>query len=56
MANLMKLEFIALDISRKKYLSWFLDVEINLEAMSFGDSIKKGSVASHRVAQQELYF
>jgi hypothetical protein len=32
MSNLTKLEFVALDISGKNYLSWILDAEIHLEA------------------------
>mgnify|MGYP003362379642 CR=1 FL=1 len=28
MSNLLKLEFVALDISEKNYLSWVLDAEI----------------------------
>ena len=43
MSNLIKLEFVALNISGKNYLSWILDVEINLEAMSLGDTIKGGN-------------
>ena len=46
MSNLTKLEFVALDISGKNYLSWILDVEIHLEAMNPGDTIKDGNKAS----------
>jgi hypothetical protein len=46
MSNLTKLEFVALDISGKNYLSWILDAEIHLEAMNLGDIIKDGNQAS----------
>ena len=45
MLNLTKLEFVALDISRKNYLSWILDVEIYLGAMNLGAMIKEGNQA-----------
>ncbi|KAL4653140.1 hypothetical protein ACB092_01G281200 [Castanea dentata] len=41
MLNLTKLEFAALDISSKNYLSWTLDAEIHLEAKNLGDTIKE---------------
>ena len=41
MLNLTKLEFIALDISRKKYLSWILDGEIHLIAMNLWNTIQE---------------
>ncbi|XP_073138355.1 uncharacterized protein [Henckelia pumila] len=40
MSNISKLEFAALDISDKNYLSWILDAEIHLDAMGIGDTIK----------------
>ncbi|XP_073120827.1 uncharacterized protein [Henckelia pumila] len=40
MSNISKLEFAALDISGKNYLSWILDAEIHLDAMGIGDTIK----------------
>ena len=46
MSNLTKLEFAALDISSKNYLSWTLDAEIHLEAKNLGDTIKVGNQAS----------
>ncbi|XP_019261320.1 PREDICTED: uncharacterized protein LOC109239234 [Nicotiana attenuata] len=39
MSNLSKLEFVALDISGKNYLSWVLDAEIHLAAKGLGDTI-----------------
>ena len=41
MSNLTKLEFVALDISEKNYLSWILDAKIHLTAMNLGNTIKK---------------
>ena len=45
MSNLTKLEFVALDILRKNYLSWMLDAEIHLNAMNLGVTIKEGNQA-----------
>ena len=41
MSNLIKLEFVALDISGKNYLSWILDAEIHLTSMNLGETIKR---------------
>ncbi|KAJ0043745.1 hypothetical protein Pint_18352 [Pistacia integerrima] len=38
MTNLTKLEFVALDITGKNYLSWILDAEIHLDAMEGNES------------------
>ena len=46
MSNITKLEFVALYISGKIYLSWILDVEIHLDAMNLGNTIKGGNTAS----------
>ena len=46
MSNLTKLEFDALDISSKNYLSWFLDAKIQLDAMTLKDAIKDDNQAS----------
>ena len=46
MSNLTKLEFVALDISGKNYISWILDAEIHLDAMNLGATIKEGNQAS----------
>ena len=40
MVNISKLEFMALDISGKNYVSWILDAEIHLDAMGLGNTIK----------------
>ena len=46
MSNLTKLEFVALDILGKNYLSWILDIEIHLNAMNLEATIKEGNQAS----------
>jgi hypothetical protein len=40
MTNLAKVEFVALEIMDKNYLSWILDAKIHLDAMALGDTIK----------------
>ena len=56
MLNLTKLEFVALDISGKNYLSWILDAEIHLEVMNFGDIIKNGNQASPQNHAKTMIF
>ena len=56
MINITKLEFVALDISSKNYLSWILDVEIHLDAMNLGNTIKEGNTASEQVCAKALIF
>ena len=46
MLNLMKLEFIALDISENNFLPWIFDAEIYLEVINLGETIKKENNAS----------
>ena len=41
MPNLIKLEFVALDISGKNYLSWILDAEIHFTTMNLGNTIQE---------------
>jgi len=40
-SNFAKFEFVALDITRKNYLYWILNVEMHLDAMGLRDIIKK---------------
>ena len=47
MTNITKLEFVALDISGKNYLSWILDAEIYLDATNLGNTIKEENTTSH---------
>ena len=56
MSNIAKLEFAALDISGKNYLSWILDAEIHLDAMNLGNTIKEGNVASLQDRTKALIF
>ncbi|XP_070681821.1 uncharacterized protein [Malus domestica] len=46
MANLAKLDFVALDITRKNYLTWIMDAKIHLEAANLGETIKEDNSAS----------
>ena len=50
MLNVTKLEFVALDISGKNYLSWILD------AMNLGATIKQGNQASLQDCAKTLIF
>ena len=49
MSNLIKLEFVALDISGKNYLSW-------IHAMNFGVTIKEGNQAALQDNAKTLIF
>ncbi|XP_049360473.1 uncharacterized protein LOC125825182 [Solanum verrucosum] len=56
MSNLSKLEFVALDISGKKYLSWVLDVEIHLDVKGLGTTITEGNAASSQDKAKTMIF
>ena len=56
MSNLTKLEFVAIDISRKNYLSWILDAEIHLDVINLGNIIKEGNQASMQDRTKSLIF
>ena len=56
MSNLTKLKFVALKISRKNYLSWILDVEIHLDVMNLGVTIKEGNQSSLQDCAKALIF
>ena len=56
MSNISSLNFVALDISGKKYLSWILDAEINLEAANLGETIKEGNQRSLQDRAKTLIF
>ena len=55
-SNLAKLEFVALNISGKNYLSWVLDVEIHLDVMNLENTIKEGNDASLQDRIRALIF
>ncbi|XP_068312549.1 uncharacterized protein [Pyrus communis] len=46
MVNLAKLNFAALDIIGKNYLTWVLDTKIYLEAGNLGDTIREENISS----------
>ena len=56
MTNITKFEFATLDISGKNYLSWILDVEIYLNAMNLGNTIKEENIASQQDRTKALIF
>ncbi|XP_028801898.1 uncharacterized protein LOC114757071 [Neltuma alba] len=56
MSNLTKLEFVALDITGKNYLSWVLDAEIHLNANGLGDTIKAENKASSQEKAKAMIF
>ncbi|XP_058192069.1 uncharacterized protein LOC131309453 [Rhododendron vialii] len=56
MSNYTKLEFAALDISGRNYLSWILDIEIHLDAMEIGETIKTGNDASLKDRAKAMIF
>ena len=46
MTNLANLEFVALEITEKNYMSWILDVELHLKSMGLIDTIKENNNTS----------
>ncbi|XP_070023066.1 uncharacterized protein [Nicotiana sylvestris] len=56
MSNLSKLEFVALDISGKNYLSWVLDAEIHLAAKGLGNTTTRGNEASSQDKAKTMIF
>ncbi|XP_019263009.1 PREDICTED: uncharacterized protein LOC109240783 [Nicotiana attenuata] len=56
MSNLSKLEFVALDILGKSYMSWVLDAEIYLDAMGLADAIKDKNQASNQDRAKAMIF
>ncbi|KAJ9552243.1 hypothetical protein OSB04_016288 [Centaurea solstitialis] len=56
MSNLAKLEFLALDITGKNYLSWVLDAEIHLDAKGLGKTIKEGNQESIQDRAKAMIF
>ncbi|KAK9697959.1 hypothetical protein RND81_08G072900 [Saponaria officinalis] len=56
MSNLSKLEFLALDISGKFFLSWILDAEVHHSAASLGNTIIEGNKESLEDRSRALIF
>ncbi|KAM2595596.1 hypothetical protein TB2_040135 [Malus domestica] len=46
MANLAQLDFFALDITGKNYLTWVMDTKIHLEAGNLRETINEDNSAS----------
>ncbi|XP_074346901.1 uncharacterized protein LOC141685710 [Apium graveolens] len=56
MSNLTKLEFNALHVTEKNYLSWIFDAEIHLSAMGLGDTIKEENKTSEQDKAKAMIF
>nr|XP_028962110.1 uncharacterized protein LOC103417860 [Malus domestica] len=56
MTNLAKLEYAALDITGKNYLTWVLDTKIHLEARNLGDAIREESSSSSQNRAKAMIF
>ncbi|CAN6701243.1 unnamed protein product [Malus baccata var. baccata] len=56
MANLAKLDFDALNITGKNYLTWVLDTKIHLEAGNLGDTIKEENSSSSQDRAKVMIF
>ncbi|XP_068312507.1 uncharacterized protein [Pyrus communis] len=56
MANLAKLDFAALDITGKNYLTWVLDTKIYLEAGNLGDTIREENNSSSQNRAKPMIF
>ena len=56
MLNLIKREFVALDISGDNYLSWVLDVEIYHDTMNLGDTSKENNDTQPKAMPGRRFF
>ncbi|XP_070667742.1 uncharacterized protein [Malus domestica] len=56
MVNLAMLEYAALDIIGKNYLTWVLDTKIHLEAGNLGDTIREESNSSSQDWAKAMIF
>lgn len=56
MANITKLEFVALDISGRNYMASVFDAKIHLMAMNLGHTIKDDIVASEQDKAKAMIF
>nr|XP_028953879.1 uncharacterized protein LOC114822896 [Malus domestica] len=56
MANLTKLDFTALDVTGKIYLTWVLDTKIHLEARNLGDTIREENNSSSQDRAKAMIF
>jgi len=56
MSNLVKVEFIPLDITGKNYMSWVTDREMHLESMDLTETIKeRNSMLSQDKAKATIF-
>ena len=46
MSNLTNLNFVALDISGRKYIFWILNAEVHMTSMNLGETIEEGNKTS----------
>ena len=56
MANLAKLDFVALNITGKNYLTWVVDTKIHLEAMNLGETIREENNTSSQDRAKAMIF
>ncbi|KAM0993780.1 hypothetical protein ACFX2G_009496 [Malus domestica] len=56
MANLAKLDFVGLDITRKNYLTWVVDTKIHMEVENLGETIKEGNNVSSQDRANTMIF
>ncbi|KAL5567614.1 hypothetical protein UlMin_024189 [Ulmus minor] len=56
MSNLAKIEFSALDVIGKNYMSWILDVEMHLESMGLSETINEENETSSRDKAKAIIF
>ncbi|XP_068328772.1 uncharacterized protein [Pyrus communis] len=56
MTNLTKLDFVALDITGKNYLTWVVDTKIHLEVGNLGEAIKEENSASSQYRAKAMIF
>ncbi|XP_068328173.1 uncharacterized protein [Pyrus communis] len=56
MTNLAKLDFVAMDITGKNYLTWVLDTKIHLEAGNLRDTIREESSSSSQDRAKAMIF
>ncbi|XP_048431497.1 uncharacterized protein LOC125473137 [Pyrus x bretschneideri] len=56
MANLAKLNFVALDITGNNYLTWVMDAKIHLEARNLGETINEDNNTSSQDRAKAMIF
>ncbi|CAM8963942.1 unnamed protein product [Rhodiola kirilowii] len=56
MSNLAKLEFSPLDISRRNYMPWTIDIETHLDSMDLPETIIEENTSSKMDKVKSLIF